>query len=117
MKEKFKKIAGDSLIRFSTIAALFFIFVEAILILLSFNKLPPYIPFFNSMPWGRERLATPGTMIYLFISFIAVFIVNNFFSAIFYNTYPLVARVLAIASLLFVFLGFLASLQIIILIF
>lgn len=117
MKERFKKASKDSVFRFSIILSLFFVFLEVILIFLFFGKLPPFIPFFNSMPWGEARLAPPNTLIYFLCTFIAILLLNNFLSAVFYNSYPLISRILSITSLLFVFLGFLASVQIFILVF
>ena len=99
------------------VLSLFFIFLEIILLVLFFRKLPPYIPFFNSMPWGGLRLADPKAMLYLLSSFIVVVIVNNFLGTILYSPYSLTSRILSITSLLFVFLGFLASVQIFILVF
>lgn len=117
MKERFRKISGDNVIRFSIVSSLFFVFLEIILLILFFRKLPPYIPFFNSMPWGELRLADPKAMLYLFASFIVVIVVNNLVGTILYSPYSLISRILSITSLLFVFLGFLASVQIFILVF
>ncbi len=117
MKERLKNASRDSVIRFSVIFSLVFIFLETVLILVFFGKLPPFIPFFNSMPWGESRLAPPNNFLYLFSSFIAVVILDNFLSAVFYKSYPLISRILSVTSLLFVFLGFLASVQIFILVF
>lgn len=78
----------------------FFIITAAGLILFSYTKLPPFIPIFNQLPWGEQRL---GPTISIFIPVLAsslIFIINIPVSALTYKKIPLVARMLAAVSLL-----------------
>lgn len=117
MKGKFKNLFVDSLIQLSVILSIIFLLIESVLLFTFFPKLSPYIPFFNSMPWGEDRLASSTSILFLPAVFVIVLLLNNFLGAFFYEKNPLITRVLSLSAFLFIFLGFLASLQIIFLVF
>lgn len=100
MKEFFKDISQDKTIVPAFFINGFFIIIPIIFILFSYSKLPPFIPIFNQLPWGEQRL---GSTIAIFIPVLVtllVLIINTFTSALIYKKIPLVARMLAAASLL-----------------
>ncbi len=80
----------------TTIAATFFYF-----------RLPPYIPIFNQLPWGDNRL-TSAIGIFIPIGLLAlVLIFNIFFSAFLYSkNNPLLGRIISSISLLISIMNF-----------
>ncbi len=100
MKEFFKDILADKTIVPALFINGFLIVITIIFILFSYSNLPPFIPIFNQLPWGEERL---GSTIAIFIPVLVtllIFIINIFTGALIYKKIPLVARMLAAASLL-----------------
>jgi len=112
MKEKFRILVDDHFTRISLLLSLLFIIPLVALILFTFSNLPPYIPFFNSMPWGEERLFSSRIAIFLPVILIVVFGLNIFQSIYVYKKYTLVSRIVMFNSFLFLLLSLLAYLQI-----
>lgn len=117
MKDNIKLLMSDTIIKSSLFISVFFLTVQTVLMLFFQKNLPPYIPFFNSQPWGEERLIPSAAILFLPLMLFLVFIINNFISSILYTRHTLIARILTFNSLLFIFLGLLAYLQIILLVF
>ncbi len=87
--------------------------IDAVVVIFLFSRLPPFIPFFNNLPWGVERLA-PTNILFFFIStFFIVIIVNSILCSILYRKYTFISRILSMTLFLYVFLGSLSLLQII----
>lgn len=98
MKKYFKKITQDRLVLRLYILSFMFLILTLVLILINYMKLPPVLPIFNQLPWGKERLAiTPGIFIPLLIV-VFYFILNLFLSALSYEKYPILARVFAVTT-------------------
>lgn len=111
MKDLFKNKNIDKAIIWSFLISIFFVFINFAYILLSFRKLPPFVPLFNQMPWGTERL---GSKEQIFIPLlISLFIsLANFVLSI--NTYaksPLISRIFSITSFAIAFLTLLFTLR------
>ena len=107
MKEFFRQIGQDKTARFGFISAFSLSFAAFIFILLTYNRLPPFIPIFNQLPWGEQRL---GISLTIFIPILAtwfIIIVNLFISRFIYNKTPLVSRMLAATSSIITILIFL----------
>lgn len=117
MKETLSFIYSDNLIKISFFASISLIIFQTILILVSYQKLPPLIPFFNSQPWGVERLGPSAAILIMPFLLFTIFAVNNVLSNIFYKQNSLIARILSFNSFLFILLGFLAYVQIVLLVF
>jgi len=117
MRENLREFFKDSIVRIVMAASVILILLQTILIAIFYSKLPPLIPFLNSQPWGEGRLY-PASVVFAFpIILLTVFIANNLLSAAFYKSYTLIARIFSFNSLLFIILGFLAYVQIILLVF
>jgi hypothetical protein len=107
MKEFFNDIRDDRITRSSFIASLAIIVLSVIYILFYYTNLPPYIPLYNQLPWGEQRLAqTSGILIPSLLAFI-IFIFNLVLSSIVYKKIPLISRLLSVTSLLIAILTFL----------
>src|SRR3989344_7772334 len=100
MKEFFKDVKSDKAI----IPAFFingvFIIASIIFILFSYGNLPPFIPIFNQLPWGEQRLGPTFTIFIPVLVALLILIINILTATITYKKIPLVARMLAAVSLL-----------------
>ena len=93
-----------------------FSFVTLLYILLNYNNLPPFIPVFNQLPWGKERLvSTPGIFIPI-VLFAFLFLFNIIFTSVIYSKNPLIARIVASVTLLLAVVNFLFIIRTILLI-
>lgn len=115
MKEFFKDIAADKTITTAYLINIFFIITAVIYILFFYGKLPPFIPIFNQLPWGEQRLGSQITIFVPILAVLLVFAINIFTSASIYKKIPLISRLLAAISLLTGILTFLFSIKTIIL--
>lgn len=117
MRDNVEAMLRDKMVRmlaaFSFVSLIIHIFVVA----LFYPNLPPYVPFFNSMPWGEARLIPSVLVLSVPIMILTVFIMNFSISIQFYNKLPLIVRILQFNTALFIFLSFLAYVQIIFLVY
>lgn len=107
MKEFFKDIAQDKTITLVYALNGFFMIAAIIYILFSYGKLPPFIPIFNQLPWGEQRLGDQITVFIPVIAALLIFAINIFVSASTYKKIPLISRMLSAISLLTGILTFL----------
>lgn len=107
MKEFFKDIKSDK-----TIIPVFFInglfiAVSVIFILFSYRNLPPFIPIFNQLPWGEQRLGPTFSIFIPVLVALLILAINISATAFIYKKTSLIARMLAAVSLLTSILAFL----------
>ncbi len=107
MKEFFKTITSDK-----TITPIFFInglfiIMSTIFLLFSYSSLPPFVPIFNQLPWGEQRLGPTLTIFIPVLVTLLILIINIITAALIYKKAPLVSRMLAAISLLTSILTFL----------
>ncbi len=117
MKDNFRLVLQDNLIKICLYVSISFIVIQSLLTVYFFPKLPPLTPLINSRPWGQERLVSSFLVFLIPGFFVVIFLINNLMSAFFYKQNTLVARMLSVTALLFILLGILAFLQIIFLVF
>lgn len=117
MKEKFSIVLSDQFVRVSLILSLVFIVPLITIIIATYGSLPPLIPFFNSMPWGEERLISSNITVFLPLFLMAIFIGNVLLATFVYTKYVLIARIVLFNCFLILLLGLLAYLQILFLTF
>jgi len=107
MKEFFREVKNDKVLVGGFSLALILILLNTIYIVISYASIPPYIPLFNQLPWGYDRLGTK-TMIFLpVIIAIGTSVGNIILSSIIYKKFQIIARMLAVTGLLIAFLSFL----------
>ncbi|MDP2585812.1 MAG: hypothetical protein Q8P29_02950 [Candidatus Levybacteria bacterium] len=116
MKEFFKDIAQDKTITAAYLINIFLMIATVVYILFSYGKLPPFIPIFNQLPWGEQRLGNQLTIFIPTLVALLIFAINIFASASIYKKIPLISRMLAAVSLLAGILTFLFSIKTIVLI-
>lgn len=98
MKEFFKDIRNDKTARFGFLSAFILSLFTFFYILLTYKNLPPFMPIFNQLPWGEQRLGTTLTIfIPILISWVII-IFNLFISVLVYQKTPLVSRMTAITT-------------------
>ncbi len=107
MKEFFKNIKGDKTIVSAFLIDIFFILVAIVYILFSYRNLPPFVPVFNQLPWGEQRLGNTFTIFIPVLVSLCILIINLFASNSIYKNIPLISRMLAAISLLTGILTFL----------
>lgn len=117
MKDNFKLLFADVIVRTSLVASLLLIFLQTALIIFFYSKLPPLIPVLNSQPWGNERLYGSGVTLLFPVVLLLILITNVIISSFYYKKHTLIARILSFNSLICIILGLLAYLQIILLVY
>lgn len=117
MKNNLESLLQDRTAKFSIISSIAIIIVYVVLVGVSFTKLPPLLPLFNSLPWGTARLAPVDAVFVFPVLFLTIFILNNLAAAKIYRKQILMARVVSFNSLLVIILGLLAYVQILLLVF
>lgn len=100
MKNFINNVRADKLTYRGFISSFVLILLTIVFIVFYYRNLPPYLPLFNQLPWGNERLTqTPGIFIpvalYLFI-----FIFNFITTSVVYTKNPLIGRIIAGTTLL-----------------
>lgn len=100
MKEFFRNISQDKILKQTGLFSGAVIFINFLLIALYYSSLPPFIPLFNQMPWGEERI-TKTVWIFLIPLFaLIILIMNLLFGNYIYKKIPLIARLCAMTSFL-----------------
>lgn len=117
MEEKLREFLKDNIVRISLSTSLLLLFAQSALLFITYKDLPPYVPVFNSMPWGDDRLFTSQILFFLPLLLLLIFLINNFFGTLFYKKYTLASRILSFNAFLFIILGIVGYVQILILIF
>lgn len=83
MRKFFKNITADKLTYRGFIISFLTLILSIGFILIFYQKLPPYIPIFNQLPWGEARITTtPGIFIPIIIYFV-IFIITLFLLLLF----------------------------------
>lgn len=111
MKRFFKDIARDKTIASAYLINILFILGSVIYILFFYGKLPPFVPIFNQLPWGEQRLGNTLTVFIPIVVALLISVVNLFASALIYKKIPLISRMLSAISLLTGILTFLFSIK------
>lgn len=107
MKDFIKDIRKDKITNIGFLATALIIIVIFIFILFFYRSLPPFIPVFNQLPWGEERLGETIMIFIPLLSTLLIFILNLIIATFVYKRIPLVSRMLAGTSLLIAALTFL----------
>ncbi|MDP2649883.1 MAG: hypothetical protein Q8P10_03480 [bacterium] len=107
MKKFINNLKSDKILFLAFLSGFILLLANLLYTLLLYRNLPPYLPLFNQMPWGEKRLGfREQIFLPIFIAFV-ILLGNSFFSSLLYKKMPLIARILAITSLLVCFFAFL----------
>lgn len=113
MKGNMTNLFKDKLVKICLLISFSLIILTAIITFVSKPFLPPFVPLFNSLPWGVERLTRPDFVFLIPLFTAAVFVLNTFICAMFYGKNALMSRILSFNSLILSLLGLIAYIEII----
>lgn len=100
MNDVFKILQNDRTVLFSLMAATMLTIAHAAILTLSYSSLPPFLPLFNQLPWGEERLGEKH-LVFLPLALAASSLLgNSFLSTALYRRVSLVSRMSAVTALL-----------------
>lgn len=116
MKEFFKDIKADKIGRFGFLTACVLSLLTFFYILITYKNLPPFIPIFNQLPWGEQRLGITAAIFIPFSFDWLIIILNLFIFVLIYRKMPLLARMLAITTFIVALLTFLFVVKTVILV-
>ena len=103
----FKEIGSDKIISRGNIITFLIILASLLFIAVQFRILPPYVPIFNQLPWGEDRLSST-LWIFLPVGGVTILsFVNIFLSSVIYTKSQIISRMLTVSSILSSFLSFL----------
>jgi hypothetical protein len=111
MKEIYKHINTDKIIRWGMLSAAILFLLHAVLLGIFYTSLPPVVPLYNQMPWGEPRLAAKIELILPIVITAGFLICNYLLIARLYTTMPLVSRIISVTSLLISLLAFIFILR------
>ncbi len=103
--EQFKILFSDKYVQGVVYLSSAFFILVLIMVLLSWTKLPPQVPFFYSRPWGEEQLATKTWFLYLLLIGFGLTVFNLRVSSIIFKKEPFLAKILVWTSALGIFLA------------
>lgn len=99
MRGFFKNLALDKITRIGFAGTLGIVMLGVGVIIFYYNSLPPFVPIFNQLSWGEQRLGVKSSILFpLSIAFV-IFLFNFVLALVVYKKIPLVSRILAISSL------------------
>ena len=111
MKELIKQVKADKIVKWTVFLSAGLLFLHLIYIVIIYSFLPPYLPLFNQMVWGQERLGTKVEIVLPFLITFSFFFINFFLITRFYDRMPLVSRMISITCLLLTILSFIFVLR------
>jgi hypothetical protein len=98
MNASINTLLADKIVKRSLTASTVLLIITLIFAALLFRNLPPFIPVFNQLPWGMERLGDRIYIFYPLLIAVGIFGGNLIFSQILYGKMPLVVRMISITT-------------------
>lgn len=117
MKDNLKIISKDKGIRYALLFCFGALVLQMVTLFFVRNILPPVIPLFNSLVWGRDRLAERDFIFLIPVFLICMSILSIIGMGIAYKKHALISRMLILNLLLSTFLCTIAIIQIFLLVF
>lgn len=99
MKDFFKNISIDKTTRLGFAGTFGIVLITFVFIFFYYNRLPHFVPIFNQLAWGEQRLGTKSSMFLPISLTFIIFVCNFVLASLVYKKIPLVSRILAISSL------------------
>ena len=113
MKKFFKFIREDKIIYWGFLLSCLFLFGSFALIAVFYTQLPPFLPLYNKMPWGYDRIGKKIEL-FIYLALALVFFIINFTAT--FHTYKkaaLLARLICMTTVMVCFFVFVFMIQII----
>lgn len=110
MSTSINSLFSDKIIRLSSLLNILLLVVLTALTIYFFFQLPPYIPLFNQLPWGMERLSPNFGIFYPLALAYGFTIMNILLAKYVYEKISIVSRMLVVTSslislLMFIFIA------------
>ena len=86
------------------------------LLLFYWQRLPPVVPFFYSLPWGEEQLSSPFALILLITGAVFLYVLNALWALLIYKAHIFYMRILLISATLICVLTVITTVKIVFLI-
>lgn len=116
MKDNFKLLLKDNVVKVSLVFSLVLIFVTGLLMLFLYNTLPPYAPLLNSLSWGEDRIVPTRILLFLIPLTLSTTVLNFLLGGFIYKKNPLLGRIVIFNSFLVSLLVFLAVCEVLFLV-
>lgn len=117
MKDNFNIISKDKGIRYALILCFGILVLQVVTLFFARSILPPVIPLFNSLVWGRDRLAEKDFIFLIPVFLICMSILSIIGTGVTYKKHALISRMLILNLLLSSLLCTIAIIQIFLLVF
>lgn len=111
MNTSIKKLLHDKINLFSFWGSIAFFLASILVAGISYTHLPPYLPLYNKLAWGYARLGHTYEIAIPIVLPILLSIVNLFIAKYLYDKVPLLARFLALITLLIALFTFIFILK------
>jgi hypothetical protein len=98
MSIAFKTLFADKIVKQSGIASSVLLLLALLYLAVLYRSLPPFVPLFNQLPWGTERLGSKVMVFLPVVSVLVLFAVNMLVSRFIYEKMPLVVRMIGITT-------------------
>lgn len=116
MNTIFKNATFDKTIFWAFFLSFIIIIVSSVYILVSYSKLPPFLPIYNQMPWGDERLGRKEEIFIPILLSVVALTFNFIFAAALYKKMPIISRIVGVTALLICFFVLLITFRTILLV-
>lgn len=97
-KAQLQDFKTDRFVRWSTGISVFFLLIGLLFTGFFWQRLPPVIPFYYSLPWSNSQLGTPVNLFMLLASTLCIFVLNSSFAFIIFSKSKYLAHILLAAS-------------------
>lgn len=115
MKKFFKRFQQDKITYWGFIISFMFLIGSYAILVLVYNNLPPFLPLYNKMPWGYERIGKKNE-IFIYLGLATLFFITNLIVVSnVYRKAALLARFLGITTLIIWFFVIIYVAQIVLL--
>jgi len=113
MNDLIKNLSRDRTVWWSTLIAIILLLVSGVLVGIFYGSLPPFIPLFNQLPWGTERLSLKINLLLPILLALILLACNCVLTRYIYEKMSITARMLAVTTLLLSTLVFIFVVRII----
>lgn len=95
-----KYLRSDRILFYGCLCSFILFVVSTGIILITYPHLPPFIPLYNQLPWGEERLGKKIEFFTFPVMMGGVLLMNAIFAIYVYEKTPLLSRLFAVTSFL-----------------
>lgn len=98
MKKFFSPLQSDKTLLGGFVGSLIILILHSLYLFFLFPKLPPFVPLYNQMPWGPERLGSQNETLYVLCMVSIIFVLNFIIALLIYSKMPLISRMISLIT-------------------